>query len=278
MKLPAVCRLCIMTYLVPPIRTAAFARVYGTNFSDADLRGAIWSPFGTTITHNTIQPDGSIQGLALLAGEKLVIRNNPIAITVTTSATFDPTSTLQFLLDNNWTSPIGFTPGLTPALGGTLDLEFAPGVNLYSQVGHTFDLFNWTGVTPSGAFTVSSPYQWNLSQLYTTGNVTLQSVPIVLGDFNGDGHVNAADIITMEAALANLHGYEQTNGLTNARLLAIGDINGDGKITDADLQALLNYLDDGGGSISTVPEPASLVLMGLGALAIAIRRRSRYQI
>ena len=100
------------------------------NFTSADLRGAIgWSPAPATITHNTIQPYGSIQGLALLAGEKLVVRNNPIAITVNTSATFDPTSTLQFQLDSNWTSTIGFSPGLTPALGGTLQLTFADGVN-----------------------------------------------------------------------------------------------------------------------------------------------------
>ena len=30
---------------------------------------------------------------------------------------------------------------------------------------------------PTGAFAVSSPYTWNLSNLYTTGEVTLTAVP-----------------------------------------------------------------------------------------------------
>jgi hypothetical protein len=50
-------------------------------------------------------------------------------------------------------------------------------VNLASQVGRTFDLFDWTGVAPTGAFDVSSPYHWNLSNLYSTGEITLIAVP-----------------------------------------------------------------------------------------------------
>ena len=137
--------------------------------------------FRTTITHNTIRPDGSIQGLALLAGEKLVIRNNPIAITVNTSATFDPAATLQFLLDNNWTSPVGFTPGLTPALGGTLDLEFATGVDPASLLGQSFQLFDWNGPLPANdqfaTITTEPGLTFDLSNLYSTGDVTLTAVP-----------------------------------------------------------------------------------------------------
>ena len=50
-------------------------------------------------------------------------------------------------------------------------------MNLASQLGRTFDLFDWTSVTPTGAFTISSPYAWNLSNLYTTGEVTLTAIP-----------------------------------------------------------------------------------------------------
>jgi len=52
-----------------------------------------------------------------------------------------------------------------------------PSVDLFDQVGRTLDLFDWTGVSPTGAFTVESPYTWDLSQLYTTGEVTLLAVP-----------------------------------------------------------------------------------------------------
>jgi hypothetical protein len=58
-------------------------------------------------------------------------------------------------------------------------------VDLAGQVGRTIDLFDWTGADPAGAFDVSTPYVWDLSRLYTTGEVTLAAVPepagVVLG-------------------------------------------------------------------------------------------------
>ena len=76
--------------------------------------------------------------------------------------------------------------GIDVSLGGTLELLFAPDVNVASQVGRTIDLFDWTGVAPTGApdvsvafgaFAVDSPYSWDLSKLYTTGEVTLTAIP-----------------------------------------------------------------------------------------------------
>jgi uncharacterized protein YjbI with pentapeptide repeats len=157
-----------------------------TNFTGADLRGAFWYPNDgsiptTIITHDTIRPDGSIQGLALQAGEKLVIRNDPIAITVTTSASIDNAATLQFLLDDAWTSPVGFAPGLIPALGGTLDLELAAGVDPASLLGESFQLFDWNGALPVdnqfATITTEPGLTFDVSNLYSTGNVTLTAVP-----------------------------------------------------------------------------------------------------
>ena len=79
-----------------------------------------------------------------------------------------------------WDSTISFAAGIPVTRGGTLELTFAPDVNLASQIGRTIDLFDWTGVNPTGAFTVSSPYTWDLSKLYTTGEVTLSNVPGLL--------------------------------------------------------------------------------------------------
>jgi hypothetical protein len=76
-----------------------------------------------------------------------------------------------------WDSTISFAPGIPVTLGGTLELTFADDVNLASQLGRTFDLFDWTGVTPTGAFTIVSPYAWDLSNLYTTGQATLTAIP-----------------------------------------------------------------------------------------------------
>ncbi|MGA2232340.1 MAG: pentapeptide repeat-containing protein, partial [Tepidisphaeraceae bacterium] len=155
-----------------------------TDFSQADLRGArYWSPVASTIAQNTILPDGSIQGLALGPNETLVIRNNAIPVTVQTFATFDPASTLQFQLDQNWTSPVGFAPGVTPAFNGTLDLEFASDVAPGSLLGTTFQLFNCNAPLAAGnqfATTTTAPgYTFNLSKLYTTGVATLTGVPAV---------------------------------------------------------------------------------------------------
>jgi hypothetical protein len=76
-----------------------------------------------------------------------------------------------------WDSRISFAPGIPVMLGGTLELTFAHDVNPASQLGRTFNLFDWTGVTPAGTFAISSPYTWDISNLYTTGEVTLTAVP-----------------------------------------------------------------------------------------------------
>jgi autotransporter-associated beta strand protein len=109
------------------------------------------------------------------------------------------------------------------------------------------------------------------------------NIPLLLGDLNGDGHVDARDIITLEKALINLPGYESNaipNGrgttLNNADLLDIADMNADGKVTNTDVQSLLNYLLNGHGSNSPVPEPESFVLLALGGLvAGALRSRKK---
>ncbi len=93
----------------------------------------------------------------------------------------DPASTLQFVLDQNWTSPVGFASGLTPSLSGALDLEFANGVDPSALVGDTFQLFNWSAPLPPddqfSSFATAPGLTWDLSNLYTTGSVTLTAVP-----------------------------------------------------------------------------------------------------
>jgi hypothetical protein len=86
----------------------------------------------------------------------------------------------------------------------------------------------------------------------------------VLGDFNRDGHVNAADIPVMEQALANSAAYEAQYHVTSAELQEIGNINGSGQFNNAQVQALINLLQSGGGNLASVPEPSSLILLLLG--------------
>jgi hypothetical protein len=115
-----------------------------------------------------------------------------LPITVNTTATFDPSSTLQMQLDANWGSKINFASGFTPSLAGTLDLEFAPAVDPLSLVGQSFQLFVWNApLDPANRFTniLTDPRAtFDLSGLYTTGTITLTAapepgtfVPLVLG-------------------------------------------------------------------------------------------------
>ena len=76
-----------------------------------------------------------------------------------------------------WDSTVSLAAGIPVTFGGTLDLAFADGTDLANQVNRTIRLFDWTGVNPTGTFAFSSPYAWDLSNLYATGEVTLMSVP-----------------------------------------------------------------------------------------------------
>ena len=158
---------------------------------------------------------------------------------------------------------VSLVNGFTPALGNSFDL-----LDWGSLVGHFSSLS-----LPA----LSTGLAWNSTQLYTKGVLSVIDSNFLPGDFNRDGHVDAADILPMMRALTNLSGYKTTYdpNLSDAQLLLIGDINGDGRFDNADMQALLNLLQAGGGSSDPVPEPASIALLGLGALAIAFRRRSR---
>ena len=248
------------------------ADLTGANLSGADAGGANFQ--NTTLsgakTSNLIQSNGHIAGLDLTSGASLVVRDydgNPAAtpptgllpIVVEQRLAMEATGTLRLVFDaDSWDSPISFTPGIQVALGGTLELTFAAGVNVATQSGRTIDLFDWTGDTPTGAFTVFSPYTWNLSKLYTTGEVTLVNLSGLLGDFNNNGVVDAADYVVLRKGLGS--NYTQS---------------------DFDVWRTHFGLTAGGGSSLpsaeplsvAVPEPAAIALLILAASSIWIGRK-----
>jgi hypothetical protein len=103
---------------------------------------------------------------------------SPVSITVDQTFAMSAGSELRLQLGSlDWGSTISFAKAIPVTLDGKLDLEFASDVDLKNQLGRTFDLFDWTSVTPDGHFTIDSPYVWDVSRLYSTGEVTLQAVP-----------------------------------------------------------------------------------------------------
>jgi uncharacterized protein YjbI with pentapeptide repeats len=183
------------------------------HLAGADLRGAtIGGTVFSNDPHTTyIGTNGHVSGLDLTQHQILVVRNyfpdaianpdasSPFPITVDQYFTMDPTGTLRVLLDASpWGSPIQFHPTIFyPTIpvdlgSGTLDLEFAPGTEASVQIGRTIHLFDWAGVSPTGTFNVESSFSWDLSQLYTTGDVTL----LGSGDPNTSQAANANIMIT----------------------------------------------------------------------------------
>jgi uncharacterized protein YjbI with pentapeptide repeats len=172
-----------------------YATLTGANFTGADIRGAQYLEHldvsGATTT-NLIWPDGHIRGLDLDGGGLLIVRDYdgnanppyplplipPLSIVTDNYLEMGLGGTLRMVFEADaWDSTICFSPGIPVSLGGTLELTFAADANPATQLGRTFDLFDWTGVTPTGAFAVASSYRWDLSKLYTSGEVTLTAIP-----------------------------------------------------------------------------------------------------
>ncbi len=170
--------------------TNAYIYSYGDAgiYTAADTRGAQVTLPGASSTTNLILPNGHVAGLNLTAGQSLLVRNyhgnpalpdpGPIPIHIEQSLAMDSTGALRLIFDADaWDSGISFAPGIPVTLGGMLDLSFAGGVDINAEVGRTFQIFDWTGVTPTGSFSLSSPYDWDISKLYTSGQVTLIPEP-----------------------------------------------------------------------------------------------------
>ena len=113
----------------------------------------------------------------------------------------------------------------------------------------------------------------------------MAAVPtFVLGDVNGDGHFNVADISAEMAALTNITALKNNYGpshlvLNTDELDAVLDQNHDGVINNLDVQAAITNLANTGGvgTVSAVPEPTSLVLLAVGGILVLVGTRARKQ-
>ena len=247
----------------------------GADFSGADARGARNLNLTGAVIANRIGADGRINGLDLGADQTLVVRDydgnssngsGPIPITVDQHMSIGAGGTLRMMFEaDDWASTISFAAGIPVTLGGTLELTFAADVNLAGQVGRAFDLFDWTGVNPTGTFEVSSPYPWDLSELYTTGEVTLLS-PFTPGDADGDGFVNRNDATILARSLGRSGGLDWSDG----------DFDNNRHVDMLDAAMLQSHL----GQVPTapsaaIPEPNTFALITTGLFVLVVFYRAR---
>ncbi len=147
------------------------------------------------VSRNAILSDGSMAGFELAAGERMLVRDDdgvPGSITQwwADPRSADPGNDPRQPEDGRRQRPttaVRIQPmGLADLLRGReflsslaarLELTFADEVDVSTQVGRSLHIFDWTGVTPRGQFELNSPYQWDATNLYTTGEITLLTVP-----------------------------------------------------------------------------------------------------
>jgi hypothetical protein len=157
------------------------------------------------------------------------------------------------------------------ALGGTLKVELINGFTPTS--GQSFNLFDWASV--AGTFSslslpALSGLAWNTSQLYTNGILSIINVDGIVGDYNNNGVVDAADYVVWRNNIGttNILPNDPTGGtIGNVQYDTwrshFGQIAGSGAGVRSDSQ-----------ESAAVPEPTTLWLAMLGAAAILAARRS----
>lgn len=155
------------------------------------------------------------------------------------------------------------------AAGGVLNLKLDP-LAPAPAAGNVFDILDFT--TASGAFSsiyvpgLGANLTWSDANLLTTGELSVVTFDGLLGDFNDDGVVNAADYTVWRDNLGtsfNLNG----NGNNLAGSAGLVDM------ADYQLWAS-NYGAVASMAASTIPEPSALVLAVFAGLAACRRQRS----
>ena len=157
----------------------------------------------------------------------------------------------------------------------TAGVDGGPGVGLATDYNPKFQL-----IEPSASFlyvalsklVITSEHDdaANLGGAFMMDEMLLRAVTNLLGDMDGDGSLTLANVPLFVEALANRDAYDAEGYFVNAHY--IGDIDGSGTFDFGDLSAF-NGLTFSASSASAVPEPSSVMLLGIALGVVMLRRR-----
>lgn len=258
--------------IVGPVTNAAGGKIISGGggatifYDDVTNNGEIrTSTNGFTVFFGSLSGSGSFTGAGTVNIEgDLSPGSSPAAVNFAGDVVLGPDSTLQ--IEIGGTAPgteydqINVAGDLT--VGGTLEVSLIDGFT--PTAGQTFDFFNAANV--SGTFSsLTLPaidgLTWNTSQL-ATGVLSL--VPGLPGDYNQNGTVDAADYVLWRngGPLQNDPTPGVQPGDYNVWRAHFGQTVGSGAATE-------------GSDLAAVPEPGTMSLLAVSALAILSKFRRR---